>query len=233
MWTNIKPLLEEFLENQKAERVEREHEAAVRERIRIFNAIVNEYQHACRPHIIPPIADIYESMDGVEAIIHADSEIATLEMFADMKSELPRFAEDWCKSRSIELLDLLPPIEDDSTVEDGLSRLNLATTFFRCRNCSAAVAYPRILAHSCMVRLPARSNQIEERHELLQSRPWTFGLRRIGFDTKGHKAACHILEQCGRDPDTTLLADMDDIWVECVKCQTDSRRVVMPFASAV
>lgn len=228
-----------FLKKSKTNRLKIERRALlVKNRIEIFKAVIQECRHVHHPNILPPLADIYESMDGVSAIIQADSDLATPDMFADILEKLPRFAEHWRQNKSEELLALVPGPSSQRRTRRGypLARLKLATTAFSCSSCHDLISYPRILAHSCMSRLAC--NEAEEHRKLLNSQPWSLGLDHITFDENVYRLGCALIELCDRDPNATLLSDMDCVWYECThsKCLKNyklSGRYTMPYSCAV
>lgn len=239
-----------LLKTQKTRRLEAERRALViKKRVDIFKTIVQECRHIHHPKIIPPLADIYELMDGVSDIIQAASNIAIPDMFADMKEKLPHFAEHWYDIKSHELLALLPPTPSRRRgtlprQSDPLSRLRLATTSFVCETCYENLTYPRILAHVCMSRCRSSGGILKdselEHHILLKSRPWTFGLNYLTFDEQACKIGSLIIQECGLDPDTALMSDMDNVWVECTHSECRKtfnaeppRMVAMPYSITV
>lgn len=232
------------MEEKKAERIKEEHLALVEERQKMFVSVIREYAHKQYPEVIPPTADIFYGIDGVDAIIDAQSDApATAESFSQIIERLPAFVKEWRRARDIELLSLLPTriTGNSSTQEDNFSKLHLSTTFFKCSNCCSSISYPRVLAHSCL-SLPCApirntNTDIDQLYLYTQicSSPWNSG-RQIRFANKVHTVARDIVRRCGLDPDTATVSDMDagDYWLECQDCSEPGvNRVVMRWSTAV
>lgn len=232
VWADARPVLVKYLETWKAKRLRSE---LISHRIDILKAIIEECRHLNHPQILPPLADIYDLMDGVSGIIQADSDLAAPEMFADTKRDLLQFAKDWCQIKSYELLDLLPSTQRRISSDD-LSALKLATTSFVCHTCGKPITYPRILAHSCMSDWSY--SVVPEQYKLLNSRPWSLGLKGIAFHDEACRLGRSIIKLSGRDPETTLWTDMDGVWFKCASDSVshfnrEPYPVAVPYETAV
>ncbi|TFK34841.1 hypothetical protein BDQ12DRAFT_688937 [Crucibulum laeve] len=238
VWTDIKHILVELMEEVKAERLERLHCAVVRKRCSVMTEIYKNFVASQPLHtVIPGFTDVV-LMDPFRTIIEdtpVDEEV-TEENFNIAETELPDLAKDWRHARDAELLSMLhasPSVGSGS----ALDSLHLATTLFKCKHVGQPVSYPRILVHEHAT--PAWDYSDNRPGSLLKSvprKPWNYGGSLITFDEVAHHYAKTVLQVCGFDPETTTSEDMQRAkpWVECTKCFTaKSGRRVMRWDSAI
>lgn len=115
---------------------------------------------------------------------------------------------------------------DDVVVPEDLDTrpLELATTFFECRNCSEPLSYPRVLVHDCAY-MSAEAFQSADRllkHAIdtLWCTPWDYdGTMIRGVSALAHEGVYNILSCLGLAKDTSF-AQLEslDPRVECVTC---------------
>lgn len=231
------PSLVDFLENAKAQRIEDERLNRIRIGQRILIQLLKDYAPT-RPidEIIPVAADVYNMEEFKDIIENAEVEV-TPEMFAEVMTELPQLSKDWRASKGRELLALMNQVDipassedsDTAAVEDVHSRLQLATTYFKCLSCPKyPIRYPLILEHRCLTEFdydpPFPSGEIGL-YESLKSIPWNYD-NRVMIHEDAHHAARAVVEACGFDPDVTTSREMDEMnpVVECLRCSNTARR---------
>lgn len=226
------------MREHKENRLRVERGPLIEKRILIFRDLLEKYRikyYHDDHQILPPAADIYDTLNGIEAIIEADPEKnITSRSFSKIMQKLPRFAEDWRKVKDLELLSLLPGLHGETATPVGhTSRLDLASNTWTCKTCRQIITYPRILAHACASELRVGIDDVgRSSYRVLNSHPWRLDFE---FDERSSGGARYILEKCGFDPNTVTMADMDGVWVECMhpSCRRDDTNVVMSYASAV
>jgi hypothetical protein len=248
VWNNIMPKLIEFMEDIKAKRLQRERVAAVNKRRQMMATILNNYLLTrSLTEVIPCIADVCE-MKEIKSIIEdtpIDVEV-NAKSFANIVPELPRLIDEWRISKSRELITMMeaeaPALikteETDLAAHFDLSPLELATTWFFCRNCDEPIGYPRILAHDHAIAMTPTLRKDGPRDHILglSCQAWNFRGDRLKFHVDAHRAARPIVESCGLDPDTTTARQMDefDPMVECLICRNfGAGRIAMRWRRAV
>lgn len=128
--------------------------AEFRRRIyQLSTVIIEFYYKAPRPLVIPPTAHFARTAPFVDLIKDTPvNQLVANSEFQDLASHIPGITASWRESADKRLLDLLPY---KSTSRDrkgkgkkiGTSRLELATSFFKCHLCRESISYPRILMH--------------------------------------------------------------------------------------
>ncbi|KAK0196745.1 hypothetical protein F5146DRAFT_1012796 [Armillaria mellea] len=160
--------------------------------------------------LIPKIKAILENIN-VELYNYEED-------FADIKAELPKISRDWRRSKGMYLLSLMPGNKHD------ISRLSLATTFFKCHECTEPISYPRVLAHKCMTAL---------RHGY---QPWNFNRNGVECYELAGGCAVDVVRASGLRAEKATVEDMEraDVWLECMNCRVPERgSVVFQWRQAI
>ncbi|KAI8989719.1 hypothetical protein BD414DRAFT_459791 [Trametes punicea] len=138
-----------------------------------------------------------------------------------------------------------PAGEAEPTVNDIVSRVCSACTWFRCTNpgCNALLDYPRVLAHGCAHAAPALTlRPTTDREDLqnayalvLDEQPWNFSRDKVVFDVQAAEAAAQVVRACGRDPACTDASAMrqDKTRLVCSLCSKGGMTCVMSWKRAV
>jgi hypothetical protein len=155
---------------------------------------------------------------------------------------LPELADSWRQYASNKLVQMMPPIENLSSL-DSRCRLELATTFFTCmRKCQDPIGYPRVLVHRCTTTVL----EISELDDLnadfyyaltttLNQQPWNLQGDLIKFNHQASTAAHVIVQAVGLDPSDTTSRTMNelDFWLICSLCSTCEGQLAMSWDAAV
>jgi len=188
--------------------------------------------------IAPGPADLCNMAKMKAVMVHPDPEaFLTAETFAPVEKHIPLLCQKWCNSKSRYLINLMP-LSRNGDIGDE-SRLLQATTFFRCRDCSEPISYPRILVHGCLtkVRLGSRNRGKEELavYELFGAEPWNLLNNRVTFDESTSASAKLVIKQAGFHRTASAEAlDKTDPWLECVRClKPEKGRAVFRWRRAV
>jgi hypothetical protein len=226
------PKLDAFLETIKSKRLQRERAAAINERCRTMASILDAFiLTQDLTTAFPSVADVCE-MNEVKAIIQGTPVEVTVnrESFAEVEAQLPTLCDEWRSSKDRELVLMMnaAEVEGSIKVEEGeeasidVSCLQLATTWFSCRDCTEPISYPRVLAHSHAIAVDFRNRRGDEPDTLttLNCDLWNRNGDRIKFHVRAHEAAKVIVKACGRDPDVTTAEEMNaiDPILECTAC---------------
>ncbi|KAF7363713.1 F-box domain-containing protein [Mycena sanguinolenta] len=219
-WINIRPQLEELMQSVTEKMQRRKRKLLLKNRQRLLLSILKEFVHE-RPIDEPnPRAVDVCVMPHIKAMLEDASMDAytTKESFQELVDDLPRLFEEWRESKTLDLLALLP---GHNTDRDLLAR---ATTYFRCDGCREPIAYPRILAHSCLSELQHGHRNREDDVALLctnlDSEPWNYGGKRVSYYAAAEASAKSVVRACGLNVDITTAQDMDDVrsWLTCLRC---------------
>ncbi|KAF8229552.1 hypothetical protein L208DRAFT_1439173, partial [Tricholoma matsutake] len=151
-WMNIAPALCQFMDDVKAERLERLRIQQITSRRHIFSNYLAELEHeistmlpgyafavpATDLSLVPSVRDIIERTPFDQTI--------TLDTFHPVREQLREMSLGWAVYQSLELLKIMPRSAED-TSNNQISRLWLATTFFKCEHIRGPISYPEILTH--------------------------------------------------------------------------------------
>ncbi|KAI9057952.1 hypothetical protein FKP32DRAFT_1597907 [Trametes sanguinea] len=265
IWNNIKPPMIAFAQTARAERLMRERCLHYINRLSVVRDTVVPWL-AQRPlwEPLPSIADFSYYTPGFRHILGRPADVfyKTLDLPpAQVNAILQASARTWRADMARKLYDMVvaatapaastsdntvdAPPPGDPTVDQLVSRVCSATTWFRCTDatCNALLDYPRVLAHGCAhtaapVNLHPASDDDDLRNAyalVLESQPWNMAGDRIVFDTGAAEAAAHVVRVCGRDPEKTDGAQMKQnrTRLACSLCSKDGRTCVMAWKRAV
>ncbi|KAF8211884.1 hypothetical protein K438DRAFT_1928179 [Mycena galopus ATCC 62051] len=221
VWDNMRPQLVELMQTVTEKMQRRKRKLLLKNRQRLLLSILKDFVHE-RPidEVNPRAVDVCV-MQHIKAMLEDASMDAytTEESFQDLVDDLPRLFEEWRESKTLGLLALLPGRNNDN--RDFLFR---ATTYFRCNGCSEPIAYPRILAHSCLSELQHGHRNRDDDVALLctnlDSEPWNYDGERVSYYPAAEASAKSVVSACGLDVDMTTAQDMDDVspWLACLRC---------------
>lgn len=170
--------------------------------------------------MVPQVKAMLEDED-LEAYTEADS-------FVELESELPRLCEEWRQSKKRDLLALISTgnaVCKLRAEKGDYACLALATTYFQCSGCAEPIAYPRILAHSCLTVLRHGYRNREDDQALifknLQSEPWNVDGNRVVYHKQAEASAIAVIQTCGFTPTVATARNIDDAdpWLECKRCR--------------
>lgn len=201
--------------------------------------------------MVPGAADLYY-MGNVKSLIEKTplNEDITEDLFADLVAKIPRYTQESRRSKDAQLMTLLNSHYglDDGAEPVDISRLLLATTFFRCCECHEyCIPYPDVLAHNCGNSLDVALNLDlskdgdphvkQDTVEQMGLKPWNLE-GGISFSERAHERAKIVVNACGFNPKTAMGTDLDkeDLMLDCTFCATQSwppGRLVMGWKKAV
>ncbi|KDQ62087.1 hypothetical protein JAAARDRAFT_148747 [Jaapia argillacea MUCL 33604] len=233
IWNNIKEPLIQLMQETRVERLRFERMKVLMKREKLVKKLLEDFAMT-RPtdEALPGPADVCQMVPFKEIIERPVEEKIKKRHFRSAVAELPRLCQEWRDRINGKLLSMVPVVarpggdnhsssdvqEDHST--EAFSRLDLATTYFRCTKCDSSITYPRILHHACMTELDYAGKNYnpddEDAYALcrraiqLGHEPWDYDGRQVSFDVEASEVARRFVETCGRDPDTTTRKHMDD-----------------------
>ncbi|KAJ6502231.1 hypothetical protein C8R45DRAFT_1070742 [Mycena sanguinolenta] len=219
-WSNMRPQLEGLMQSVTEKMQRRKRKLLLKNRQRLLLSVLKDFAHE-RPIEEPnPRAVDICVMPHIKAMLEDASMDAytTKESFQELVDDLPRLFDEWRESKTLDLLALLPGHNGD---RDLLAR---ATTYFRCDGCREPIAYPRILAHSCLSELQHghrnREDDVALLYTNLESEPWNYGGQRVAYYAAAEASAKSVVRACGLNADMTTAQDMDDVrsWLACLRC---------------
>ena len=249
IWSNIRQPLFDILKKIRRERLEVEQFARLRKRANVVVALLGDYALE-RPvnEVIPGPADVCD-MDEFKTVIEdtPDDVEVTQESFKQAMERLPQLITEWRSAKDAELVRIMSasastPTESqvkESQPANNRALLELATTFFHCKSCSAMMSYPRILVHNCTHVYSWRHRELNDPRSslwgILADAPWNLGGLVVGVKEGAKESGSLVVKSCGLDPDTTSTQEMDnlDARFECESCVSPSGRLTMEWRMAV
>lgn len=226
------PALMQFMEDVKAERLQKLRNKQISSRRQLFADYMMEAQVQISTTIpgfifVAPSTDLSQA-PSIRAIIEGTpvDQTITPDAFIPVRDQLRKLSFGWGVYQSLKLLKVIPAnIADPSNNQP--SRLFLATTFFRCERIRDPISYPEILTH------PGTSSYFpyagilkpEEKHlfEDFRQEFWNHKSR-VSFHEPAARAARSIIEACNLDPAVTSAKDMDalNLFLGCASCRNPS-----------
>lgn len=239
----------EFMEEVKADRLEREREAIIRNRMLIVKSIHTQWAKTQPVTIVLPGAYDVCEMKPFKRIIDMPSDVDVNESsFKDAMTKLDGLVDQWRLSVRISLAGLVPTTKGKKTkkgAEPDLSVLDLAATWFRCTSCySKFLDAVQALGHHCATTYngygprEVKTDWEHERRSALSCTTWNAR----GFIEYGDEASMYaagLVKLCGLNPAT---ASRDQMAARRFRCNPCSKRVsngkpaqanVMNFRDAV
>ncbi|KAK0239751.1 hypothetical protein EDD85DRAFT_823180 [Armillaria nabsnona] len=234
-WDSMLPTLLNLLEDARGKVLKKKRKNIYKTRLNIVSNLVKPHAADNPDKITPSTADVCV-IPKIKAILeNINVELYNYEQdFDDIKAELPRISREWRRSKGMYLLSLMPGNKHD------ISRLSLATTFFKCHECTEPISYPRILAHKCMTSLRhGYRNQSDDMVLLcksLQAEPWNFNRNGVECYELAGGCAVDVVRASGLRAEKATVEDMEraDVWLECINCRVPERgSVVFQWRQAI
>ncbi|KAK0463740.1 uncharacterized protein EV420DRAFT_1519856 [Desarmillaria tabescens] len=234
-WGAMLPTLLNLLEDARGKVLKKKRKTIYKTRLNIVSNLVKAHAAENPDKITPSAADICV-IPKIKAILeNNDVEIYEKEEdFSDLKAELPKISREWRRSKGMYSLSLMPGNKHD------ISRLSLATTFFKCHQCTEPISYPRVLAHKCMTALRHgyrnRSDDLVLLCKGLQAEPWNFDRNGVECYELAGGCAVDVVRASGLRAEKATVEDMEraDVWLECMNCRAPERgSVVFQWRQAI
>ncbi|KAK0211103.1 hypothetical protein DFS33DRAFT_1297368 [Desarmillaria ectypa] len=234
-WGSMLPTLLNLLEDARGKVLKKKRKAIFKTRLSIVSELVKAHAAENPDKITPSAADICV-IPKIKAILENNNveTYKTEEDFANLKAELPKISREWRRSKGMYLLSLMPGNKHD------ISRLSLATTFFKCHQCTEPISYPRVLAHKCMTALRHgyrnRSDDLVLLCKGLQAEPWNFDRNGVECYELAGGCAVDVVRASGLRAEKATVEDMEraDVWLECMNCRVPERgSVVFQWRQAI
>ncbi|KAF5313420.1 hypothetical protein D9611_008537 [Ephemerocybe angulata] len=218
-WVEFKRKCEPYIEEVQRSRLERELEAAKKERMELFRGCCEKVLSTMRPserHHCPPI-EVFRPSTEISSLVDAQlSTSVKAEDFQPFVSNLAAHISKYKTRQREEALATLP-----TEYRDMPDPFDLARFIFRCgmhqeeneMDCSKfLVTWPMVTSHTCNARW------IFSGHEA----PGSEFLPKITLNERASAIAVELIAMSGLDPDTATVRDMDErgaLFV-CNNCQS-------------
>ena len=137
----------EFVEEKKAERLEKKASTNRRWRQRLLPEVRRTYLQSCPVDIIaPPAAELY-LFEPFRAVIEDQAsdyrETDGIKIFEEPMKQLDQLVLAWRAEKDSELVKMMKKARSKSKISS--EHLNLATTYFKYKNNMEPMAYPQVL----------------------------------------------------------------------------------------
>ena len=220
VWQRINPLLVQFLENQKAERLN----SVYRKRFNTFQSVITaaieeRYPQALVPQIIDLCMD-YRVRDMLDLPPSVDLSADWISYF--LVRVLSDMIESWKRDKTSQLSELFRS-SCGLYIDPEVETLQLAVAIFKCSRCPEMFRhiqrYPDVLTHECLTRRTT-PNTTYDYYETIASRtldcsPWSCAALEVH---RWVQRARVVIEVCGQDPARITAAEMD-ILDPCFFCR--------------
>jgi len=227
------------MEGVKAARIAREKKQFFKEMLQRLREISREYSKTLPAnHIFPNTADIYFHPTVNTALSAVESYEALEEVLTRIQPSLPEIVDDCLKLSKQHLTNL---VIDDYTQHNksfDLSVLTLASTLFLCRDCQCDLTLDQTVVHECRRSYYYNlSDDMQAVHSAIREVTTAHKIQStISFSLAQLEAFATVLHSCGIDPNTTTVADMNEVdpVIECLGCSNiEQGRVTMRWLSVV
>lgn len=224
--------------NVRNHRVTRERCGHLLDRVRLLREIVMEFIQSRPPTEPPPgVADIAISPQFRAILEKPKDEAVTQETFKSVKPTLPQVVEQWRYAAMAQLLKLL-----DGRLTN-FKRLELATSWFSCRDCGRELTFPRVLHHGCtkvqgMLNITPTTCDDDFLNGIwlgIHEAPWN-QQSQLAFSYHCSIYAYYLTAACGKNPETTTAQEMDELSPRfvCRLCSTShGESLIMTWRRAV
>ncbi|OCH87407.1 hypothetical protein OBBRIDRAFT_781679 [Obba rivulosa] len=247
IWNNIREPMLAYMERVRADRLARERCQHMCLRIIFVKQLLDIFSLVCPPRTyLPSTADFCVMPEFKRSLMVPPEEPPPRGELLDAFACILELCARWRGETSARLLPLLPPPPGSAPGAAPLSRLGLATTFFRCKRCPAgwnAIGYPRVLAHECLtVRAAIDTGAATPEAHLhnalaltVGEQPWNRAGDRVAWHEEAHHAARRIVRAVGADPERATWEELDalDARVVCTACMHGDCVRVMTWRTAV
>jgi hypothetical protein len=221
------------MDGVKAERLEKLRIQQISSRRQVFASYISVLEHeistilpgfiffapATDLSLVPSVRDIIEGTPPDQTITQVS--------FKSLRKHLQDMSDGWAVYQALHLLKLMPKSTTDPD-NSQFSRLQLATTFFKCERIRDPISYPEIFTHpGTSSYIPWRNSLKPEQKRLFEDfrqEFWNHNNDRVSFHDPASRAAGCIIEMCNLDPAVTTSQDMDALnpFIGCASCQNPS-----------
>ncbi|KAF8162825.1 hypothetical protein B0H34DRAFT_296399 [Crassisporium funariophilum] len=235
-WAAYKPILVQYLMDQRTLRLSRERREEVQSRYKYLQAELDDCRSTLSPDVVIPDISAIAAFPLVKTMLEAVTTDIPLTAETSENHSLsriiPNVLTEWRLETDNKLLKLLQEVHPTSTKY----QLPLATTMFCCIRCNQrTIPYPRVLTHACAF-LPIRHADGWPIYCQPADRlPWNADAC-IKFSSNASKAAIDVVNLLNLDPAVATAREMDDMkcMLQCMTCkETPSGRMSMEWSRAV
>lgn len=230
------------MEGIKTSRLRREKKELFKPMLKRLREILREYTHTLpASHGLPNTADIYFHQTVHTALSAVESHEALEEVLAEIQPSLAEIVDECLEHLKQHLANLVLDDYTENNKPFDLSVLTLASTLFHCTACRRDLTLDQAIVHGC--RLSAHyinhltSKDIKLVHNKICEVPTAHKIQStISFSLARMGPFASVLHSCGIDPNTTTVADMNEIdpVIECLDCSNiDKGRYTMRWLSVV
>ncbi|KDQ06976.1 hypothetical protein BOTBODRAFT_39212 [Botryobasidium botryosum FD-172 SS1] len=222
-WEKIRPTIVAWLEDFKAERLERERRQAREARKEVLHRVYTAFLVTLGPTTLPwPNTLRVAAFDSFQAVINQDTKDVSDNIFDEVMEGLPQCVEAWRESLREALVSKLPKNDDGEPLD-----LSLAVSMFSRHEYNAVqipLYYPNLLHHVSISGKPLRRRSASLFYDNFDGsadyRNQSCQPLQIVYDAHGVRILRHLLQECGLDADTTTPEDMDahDARFLCLTC---------------
>lgn len=222
------------MDGVKVDRLEKLRIEQISSRRQLFSNFVTELEHEISTTVpgfvfVAPVTDL-SLVPSVRGIIEGTpaGQTITQDAFKPVGEQLREMSLGWAIFQARELLKLMPKSATDPS-NDQISRLRLATTFFKCERIQDPISFPEIFTHpGTFSYLPWRSTLKPEEKRLFEDfrqEFWNHNKNRVSFHEPASHAARCIIQMCNLDPAITTTRDMDTLnpFIGCASCRNSSK----------
>ena len=205
-WAEIKTPVLAFMEGRKARRVSQEQRDRLSTRVAALRSPIVTYKKSLHPvdDFIPLISDVCCVPDILDTILTGEDESFTA-LTQSLPDRLPKLSAEMYKKRTEQIASVLPW---DGATPDSL---DLATAWFTCSSCAAALRHQEVFKHMCFRTRPPESTRPQEQLLEFTGNPWTWQTEKINFADGISKATRKVVLACGGDPDEMTYRELDEI----------------------
>ena len=200
-------------------RCKKKIESAVLEARCIFRmdkmrTVVREYQRTIHPHDFCPSAEDICQIPNIREVIVDGTDEEHNACAGEVTSGLPKLASQLLDERTAKISALLPYNDPPANV------LSLATAWFRCGSCAVSIHGIDTLTHQCPIRHQELTGSSAVRTRAL-GRGWCAETSRFRFSEVASTIARKLILDCGEDPESITLAEMNSRLHRFARCEND------------
>ena len=226
-----------FMEDRKAQRLQRERITLLKERLpilrKVYNTCVETYPVNS---IIPCVADVFKDPIVQDLLVRPC--LSTTFTEKDLETLGALFPDIVCRWRNRTEEKLMNMITPRQRPPKSLL-FRLATTIFSCQRCNNdPLTYPQVLIHRCATMFNPYGNADEEQMvvgRFLDCSNWN-ACNSIIFDVSKVVCLSEAIKLCGLNPKSATREDMDkqDPIFECLACNDLRKgRCTLPWLGVV
>jgi len=174
-------------------------------RVKKLGTVVEEYQRTLHPHDFwPSVDDVCRTPDIRKVIIHGTEEEFSI-CVEEVVSELPKLTSKLLEERIAKLSALIPFNKRPDNV------LSLATFWFECEMCGRSPIHGTDALRHERVRSDPREGPVGETtfDTVTLRRSWCPETPNFKFSTATSTIARGLILECGEDPESVTLAEMN------------------------